>query len=619
MKINISKAIKQFFPNPSLDMVYFEAIANCLDAGATKIQLKINIHSYDDPKSFRISVEDNGSGFSDRGFQRFCELLETDSADNKGLGRLVFLNYFGQAIYDTLSEDRPRSFILNKEFDKECSKTSSLSTNGTKLVLNNYKLMSIKTYDYLRAETLAKSIQLHFLPRLFLLNQQNIKVDISIEVNTEVENSSKLFTSDKQLVSSSKLPKLILKKFKVDHINLFDQFEILYKIEEDYEDTNLIVALNADNRTIPISDIISKDNIPQGYNCIFLIQSDFFKGKVGNSRQKLEIDKQEFSALKYAIIREIKLILDKEIPNIIERNDAERKILDKKFPHLIGYFDDNIAGLIDRSKILDRAQVRFFRDQKKILETTDLSNGLFKKSLEVSSRVLTAYILHRNLVIKKLQETNSLDSEVEIQQMIVPLRDSSKSKNKYAEIYRNNAWLLDDKFMSYNTTLSDSAFNKLIKGLAIEEELALGATSKPDLSIVFNRNPAEYSAEVVIIEQKNKIVGPNAKEKVVDQIQRRAQKLLAYYPNNIQRMWFYGLVDMDNEFELALQADGYTLIDGGEHTFYKNVDIQHDNNGVTHRCPIGISILSASTFLEVAENRNQRLLNLLKKSFKETS
>lgn len=103
MKINISKAIKQFFPNPSLDLVYFEAIANALDANATDIKLRINIQSFENAKSLKIEITDNGDGFTNRGFDRFCALLETDSPDNKGLGRLVFLNYFSKANYDSLS------------------------------------------------------------------------------------------------------------------------------------------------------------------------------------------------------------------------------------------------------------------------------------------------------------------------------------------------------------------------------------------------------------------------------------------------------------------------------------------------------------------------------------
>lgn len=370
MKINISKAIKQFFPNPSLDLVYFEAIANALDANASEIDLKIRINSFENSKSLNVEIIDNGEGFTDRGFDRFCELLETDSPDNKGLGRLVFLNYFNKANYDSLSDDSKRTFTLDSKFEREFEKKSTLNTRGTKLLLQNYKLESIKTYDYIRAETLSKSIELHFLPRLYLINKTGKEVTITIDVVTDNPNPEKNFYTDKRIVSSKELPKLKRKVFKIDQTDLYADFELLYKVEKDYENTNLTIALNADNRTIPISDIISKENIPQGYNCIFLIQSDYFKGKVGNSRQKLELEKNQFNALKYSVIKEIKSILEIEIPSIIERNKHQKDFLDKKFPHLEGYFNDNIAGLVDKNKLLEKAQEKFFKDQKRHLKQT---------------------------------------------------------------------------------------------------------------------------------------------------------------------------------------------------------------------------------------------------------
>ncbi len=548
MKINISKAIKQFFPNPSLDLVYFEAIANALDANASDIKLIITIQSFEEAKSLKVEISDNGHGFTNRGFDKFCELLETDSPDNKGLGRLVFLNYFKKAFYDTLSDDSKRTFTLDNKFDRDFEKKTSLNSNGTKLLLENYKLESIKTYDYIRAETLAKSIELHFLPRLYIINKNGDEVTISIDVRTEIPNPDKNFHSDKRIISSKKLPKLKSKIFKIEQTDLYADFELLYKVEQDFENSNLTIALNADNRTIPISDIISKENIPQGYNCIFLIQSDYFKGKVGNSRQRLELEKNQFNALKYSIIKEIKIILEQEIPSIVERNKNQKAFLDKKYPHLEGYFNENIAGLVDKNKLLEKAQESFFKDQKETLEATHLTDSLYKKSLEVSSRVLTEYILYRNLIIQKLKSTNHNNSESEIHEMIVPMRETFRSKENFTNLYRNNAWLLDDKFMSYNTILSDQELSKLIDELALEEEISQDKTTRPDISIIFNGNPAEQKVDLVIVELKKRKAGLHENEKVIGQIQRRARRLLQYFPNRIQRMWFYGIVDIDEDF-----------------------------------------------------------------------
>lgn len=616
MKINISKAIKQFFPNPSLDLVYFEAVANAFDANASEIYLKINIDSFENPKSLTVEISDNGEGFTNRGFDRFCELLETDSPDNKGLGRLVFLNYFKKAVYDSISNDSKRMFTLDSKFEREFAKQSNLDKTGTKLILKDYKLDSIKTYDYLRAETLCKSIELHFLPRLFLINQSGKEVTITIEVTTKNPNPNKNFYTDKKIISSKNLPELKKKVFKIEQADLYADFELLYKVEKDYENTNLTIALNADNRTIPISDIISKENIPQGYNCIFLIQSEYFKGKVGNSRQKLELEKNQFNALKYSIIKEVKKILETEIPSIIDRNKKQKDFLDKKFPHLEGYFNDNIAGLVDKNKLLEKAQEKFFKDQKETLEANNLSDSLYKKSLEISSRVLTEYILYRNLIIQKLKSTNHKNSEAEIHEMIVPMRTTLKSKEQFTNLYRNNAWLLDDKFMSYNTILSDQELSKLINELAIEEEIEKDKTTRPDISIIFNGNPKNQKVDLVIVELKKRDAGLHENEKVIGQIQRRARRLLEYYPNKIQRMWFYGIVDIDEDFELYLNSNEYTEIFSIDKAFYKSQKIVYISDQEKLECPIGITILSFNAFLNDAEKRNETFLNILKESIK---
>ena len=46
MDIETSNAIELFFPNPSLVQVFFEAVANSLDAGASDITIKIAIQGF---------------------------------------------------------------------------------------------------------------------------------------------------------------------------------------------------------------------------------------------------------------------------------------------------------------------------------------------------------------------------------------------------------------------------------------------------------------------------------------------------------------------------------------------------------------------------------------------
>ena len=94
MKINIKQAVKLFFANPSLEMVYFEAIANSIDADATDIQIQISIKGFNKPDTLVVKIMDNGVGFTDERFDKFSKLLEVDEDSHKGVVRLVFLSYF---------------------------------------------------------------------------------------------------------------------------------------------------------------------------------------------------------------------------------------------------------------------------------------------------------------------------------------------------------------------------------------------------------------------------------------------------------------------------------------------------------------------------------------------
>jgi anti-sigma regulatory factor (Ser/Thr protein kinase) len=94
MDIETSNAIKLFFPNPSLAQVFFEAVANSLDAGASEITVQVEIQAFTMPDTLKISITDNGLGFTDENFDRFKTLLRRRDEFHKGLGRLVYLNYF---------------------------------------------------------------------------------------------------------------------------------------------------------------------------------------------------------------------------------------------------------------------------------------------------------------------------------------------------------------------------------------------------------------------------------------------------------------------------------------------------------------------------------------------
>ena len=76
MEVNLSRAIDFFYPSSSsLELVYFEAIANAIDAGANNIQISIAVDSYSKPESLTIVISDNGVGFTNDRYRKFTRTI----------------------------------------------------------------------------------------------------------------------------------------------------------------------------------------------------------------------------------------------------------------------------------------------------------------------------------------------------------------------------------------------------------------------------------------------------------------------------------------------------------------------------------------------------------------
>lgn len=616
MEINLAKAVKQFFPNPSLEMVYFEAVANSIDANAKTIEISIDIKSYNDPESLFVKITDDGVGFTEKNFKNFSKLLETDREDHKGLGRLVFLNYFKTVNIESAFDNKKRTFIFNESFsgDSKIFK-SDTDLKNTSLYFSNYVKKTVKTYDYIKPSSIKRSLILHFFPQFHSLKIQNSDLKIIISVTTEEENSDNNFFNDTQLLSIKDLPDLQQIKFHYKKLDLFEEFELYYSIDQNFKDTSQITAICAAGRTIPV-DIISKESIPQGYEIVFLLYSKLFDSKVNASRQKLDVDDSVFREIKNIFSEKIGEILIREIPSIEEHNQTTKKSLDEKFPHLQGYFSENTVGLLDKNKSLENAQKKFFQAQKETLEAIDLTDKQFENSLDISARLLTEYILYRNIIINQIKKIDITSKESEIHKLIIPMRTTFKQSNVINDIFTNNIWLLDDKYMSYSTILSDEELDKLLLELKLNEDDTEKDSSRPDISIVFSNDPSKQKVDVVIVELKKLGLNLAKREEVESQLRQRARKLLKYYPNKIQRIWFYGIVDVNSEFRISLKEQGYTeLYSSGTVLYNEQKIILDEKNDI--RVPIGFYILSPDAFLNDAENRNKTFLNILKAGIKD--
>ncbi len=152
MKVKLSQAVKMFFGNSSLEMVYFEAIANALDANATDIFIKISVKALNKHETLKIEISDNGDGFTDDRYKKFSNLFDVDESSHKGLGRLVYLCYFENVtITSYYNNVNKREFDFSDGFEeKKCKITSvSKTDSGTTFKMGNYALQKIAKGEYI--------------------------------------------------------------------------------------------------------------------------------------------------------------------------------------------------------------------------------------------------------------------------------------------------------------------------------------------------------------------------------------------------------------------------------------------------------------------------------------
>ncbi|MDR2276179.1 MAG: ATP-binding protein [Sphingobacterium sp.] len=610
MKVKLGQAVKMFFGNSSLEMIFFEAIGNALDAKANKITIDISIKALNRPETLEIIISDNGLGFDDNRYKKFSNLFDVEESSHKGLGRLVYLCYFDLIYVESIfSNNKKRTFNFSQQFEEENFTVYDIpdAKNGTILTMKNYTLQKIAKSEYLTPKDIKNRILEEFYSRLFQYKQQN--QEVIIDIRSKIDNRDSSVS-----ISNKEIPNLSFVELD-SSLSLIDKFQLYYSIEEvDASETSLISAISVDNRTFKVG-LIAEENIPIGYKMVFLLFSDYFIGKVDASRQNLTLTKNELKDVQQIFRRKVTALIEERIPRIKKNNTQIKDGLINRYPHLNGYFDIDNIGYLKRSEILKNAQEEFFKAQKELLEANHLTDEQFEKSLEISARALTEYILFRQLTIEKLKSSTSNDSETDLHKLIASKGKEGKfeKSNLVNDIYKNNSWLLDDKFMTYEITLSDREMTELVEHLVEGEEI-LKDIDRPDFAFIFSNNPNEEKPfDVVIVELKKRGLNHYDNLKTAQQLETRARRLMKYYNNKVQRIWYYGIIEFNEETELALSTDFTELYSTGK-LYYNEKDVVISLNP-RRSVPVGIFMWDIDAIVEDANARNSTFLKFIKSKF----
>lgn len=613
MEVNIKQALKVFFSKSSFEMIYFEAFANALDAGATDFY--IDIKQGNELKELSLVLTDNGIGFTDERFRKFGKLFDVEEEpSHKGLGRLVYLCYFGKVHVESCFNNSVRRVFDFDESFKGTSQTihTGNEDNGTVLIMTEFLGTKLGRNDYIKPSYIKNALLENFYMKFYKAKLVGKQLNIFIRLFVDGQIVSK------ETITTDSMPSFSVKELTTQ-MDFFNSIDLYYYVREvEIRETKVITALAIDDRSHRV-EIIADENLPKGYEMIFLLISESFQGNIDGTRQNLTISDNELTRIKTIFRNGISEVIKEQFPQINKNNEKRVTYLKQTFPHLCGYFDNNDIGYSSQTDILKKAQDKFFRDQKEILGAKELNDEQFNKSLDLSARALTEYILFRQNVIKRMKGLDKNNKEEELHNLIAPKYAEFHGQDVVTDMYRNNVWVLDDKFMSYSTVLSEAEMSRVIDVLT-EGEVRNKDNDRPDITLFFSGDPNDVSKKVDVVVVELKRLGLSVEQNSIVEIQldTRTRRLAEYYGKRIQRMWFYGIVDFDDQYEMHLRDNYFNPLFSNGKIYFRSKPVSLDLTS-SQSVIQNAYILDFSAMVEDANSRNSTFLKILQHSFENES
>tara|TARA_R110002020_G_scaffold51034_8_gene144596 strand:+ start:4528 stop:6459 length:1932 start_codon:yes stop_codon:yes gene_type:complete len=613
--------------------VIFEAITNGIHANATKIDCILN--SFDNPikendneiitrKVHTIVVRDNGEGLNDKNYFSFCK-YRSDFKKNlgcKGVGRFVFLKVYDFATFesDIVDAQEKRKFRFDFDFDTDnLDKTpKEISENLTKISLtslsNNYldQDRHIDRRIDLNLEIIREKVLLNLIPTLFFYKKKGVKIAIDFIDQTTLEKKS---------ILSEDIPDFEEKKFSIQDKNggIFN-FILNHKISNN--SGKLFAFYCANNRAVcEFSEKELKLTFPYNYSGFLLLESEYFNSRVNNERNDFDIFPvrvDAFSSLSWEIINEelkkiVTELVKEGIPHTKEINRAKIEEIYEERPYLINYIEESdieIAGFIDKKKLIDNAKKKFDNTKERILSSSgkeDFTDRDLYDAIELAQNELVSYIYDRVLVIERLK--NLIKNKERVEEVIHNLFMEMRTTDDFYAIGKNNLWLLDDRYTTYSYAASDKRIREVLKGINEENGETEILDDKPDLSLFFSQNPNRPgNLKSVLVEIKPFDYASKPDRKKFAGIQQLLDYVNAFKEKDkIDEVSAFLITEIDDKLAQRLRNDDYKPLFSLEkpifHRFYGELGIS-------------IFVISASTLINDAEARNKVFLDIIRKQNK---
>jgi hypothetical protein len=134
--------------------------------------------------------------------------------------------------------------------------------------------------------------------------------------------------------------------------------------------------------------------------------------------------------------------------------------------------------------------------------------------------------------------------------------------------------------------------------------------------MIFSNDPENNEAvDVVVIELKKRGLDSYKNFNAATQLLDRAHKLVEHC-KNIQRIWYYAVVDINDDFERLLRQMKWTPLFSKGKQFYQEFPTERSDG---KSVPTPITLLSYDSLISDAKSRNHTFLQVLRSTIKKHS
>lgn len=610
MIVGPGKAARLFHKEAKLPLVYIEAVANAIDWNADEVSITIRYKKANIKETLTIEVKDNGDGIDDQGFYRFLHVNEPADNAHRGIGRLAFVSNFSKVSVVSRTTTELRRFAFDETMD-QCKPTpNDLKETGTTILMASYSKGRVRDNKFIAAESVKALLLKEFFPLLHHKKVSGAALRIIISEFAFDEEGIVVDTT-KAILDLSELPLLTEVDFDPTPAMIPEGMKLLYHINREYAGQSVICGFNIDGRSYTVNSV-SEANVPAGTQAIFLLYSPYFNGRTDETREFATIDEEDITKLKKRLAHEVDLLLKNEIPAINDANEAVKTEVKERYPHLGHYFPEDTAGLIVRQDVIDKATDTFVRNQQVVLDAIELSEEQLGLAMEMGARVLMQYILFRNKTLEQLDQISDLHSENVMHNLLVPRFKAYSQEDE--DIYSNNAWVLDEKFMAYSFVLSDKKLRDFVHKV-FPDAVANHVTGEPDIAVLMSKDITGASHnDIVVVEMKKLGVKIEKEAAVITQLTTRAMDILDYFNPTTQRLWLFGIVEVTPIMRRILITEGWSPLYSTGQYWHTTRDVVPTSGGAP--VPTQFYIIPYRTLISDAKLRNGTFMDLLKRTIK---